>query len=78
MLAPLLLDAVVAASLVALPIYVSVHVDRLALLVAVRWRGAGLIASLAPAWSSAASSLARCSGARVAARVADRGSTGGA
>ncbi|MEZ5418248.1 MAG: ABC transporter permease [Vicinamibacterales bacterium] len=51
LLAPALLDAVVAASPVALPPYLSVHVDGLALAVAVAGiLGAGLLASLAPAW----------------------------
>lgn len=51
LVAPALLDAVVAASPVVLPAYLSVHVDGLAVAVAIAAiLGAGLVASLAPAW----------------------------
>jgi predicted permease len=50
-LAPALLDAIVAASPVVLPAYVQVHVDGLAIAVAVgAIVVAGLLASVAPAW----------------------------
>lgn len=51
LLAPTLLDAIVAASPVALPAYLSVHVDALAAAVAVAGIViSGLLAALAPAW----------------------------
>jgi len=51
LLAPALLDAVVASSPVVLPAYLTVHVDGLAMAVAIAGiLGAGLLASLAPAW----------------------------
>jgi hypothetical protein len=51
LVAPALLDAVVAASPVVLPAYLSVHIDGLAMAVAIAAiLGAGLVAALAPAW----------------------------